>query len=186
MFVEWLWTQPGGKKGASTALSTIDGHISGTVVSAPADHGMKLEDGIARFARNRLKQMVKEMEEKWEFRGGGRAPPLLVDHLVRSSAAYPDHLTGIRDRALVLMHFAVVGREDELAFARVRDFAEPPGGIRADLCVAKVRPGIVPVPTARGPRSARSAPGRHGRRPPAWTTPRGTHGAVCATAGTPS
>ncbi|MFC9227393.1 hypothetical protein ACFTZI_00085 [Streptomyces decoyicus] len=129
MFVEWLWTQPGSKKGTSTAPSTIDRRISGAVVSARADHGMKLEDGVARLARNRLKQLVKEMEEQGETRGRGQAPPLLVDHLVRISAACPDNLTGLRDRALVLMHFAVAGREHELAFNRVRDYAETPGGI---------------------------------------------------------
>jgi hypothetical protein len=39
MFVEWLWTQPGGKKGTHTAPSTIDRRISGAVVSARAEHG---------------------------------------------------------------------------------------------------------------------------------------------------
>ncbi|MFI9809549.1 integrase [Streptomyces sp. NPDC052301] len=151
MYVEWLWTQPGGKKGTFTAPSTIDRRISGTVVSARADHGLRLEDGVARLARNRLKQLVKEMEENGETRGRGQAPPLLVDHLVRISAACPDNLTGIRDRALVLMHFAVAGREHELAFNRVRDYAETPGGIQADLRVSKVRPRIVPVPHGSRP-----------------------------------
>lgn len=72
MFVEWLWTQPGGKKGTCTAPSTIDRRISGTVVSARAEHRVKLEDGIARLARNRLKQLVKEMEEKGRPAAGAR------------------------------------------------------------------------------------------------------------------
>ncbi|WP_435279691.1 hypothetical protein [Streptomyces sp. 1222.5] len=59
LFVEWLWTQPGWKKGTFTAPSTIDRRLSGTVVSARAEHDLKLEDGIARLARNRLKQLVK-------------------------------------------------------------------------------------------------------------------------------
>lgn len=72
MFVEWLWTQPGLKKGTRTAPSTIDRRISGTVVSARAEHGVRLEDGIARLARNRLKQLVKEMEASGETRGRAR------------------------------------------------------------------------------------------------------------------
>lgn len=92
MFVEWLWTQPGWKKGSFTVPSTIDRRLSGTVVSARADHGLKLEDGVARLARNRLEQLVKEMEENGETRGRGQAPPLLVDHLVKISAACPDNL----------------------------------------------------------------------------------------------
>ncbi|MCX4429607.1 integrase [Streptomyces mirabilis] len=151
MFVEWLWTQPGGKKGTCTAPSTIDRRISGTVVSARAEYGVRLEDGVARLARNRLKQLVKEMEENGETRGRGQAPPLLVEHLVKISAACPDNLQGIRDRALVLMHFAVAGREHELAFNRVRDYAETPAGIQADLRVSKVRPRIVPVPYGSRP-----------------------------------
>ncbi|MFJ3338632.1 hypothetical protein [Streptomyces sp. NPDC086766] len=58
MFVEWLGTQPGGRKGTCcTAPSTIDRRISGTVVTARAEHGVRLEDGVARLARNRLKQL---------------------------------------------------------------------------------------------------------------------------------
>jgi len=120
-------------------------------VSARAEHGLKLENGVARLGRNRLKQLMKEMEENGETRGRGQAPPLLVEHLVKISAACPDNLMGIRDRALVLMHFAVAGREHELAFNRVRDYAETPGGIQADLRVSKVRPRIVPVPYGSRP-----------------------------------
>ncbi|MFJ6558167.1 integrase [Streptomyces luteogriseus] len=148
MFVEWLWTQPGSKRGTCTAPSTIDRRLSGTVVSARDDHGVKPEDGVARLARNRLKQLVKEMEVNGETRGRGQAPPLLVDYL---GAACPDNLMGIRDRALVLMHFAVADREHELAANRVRDYADTPGGIQADLRVSKTRPRIVPVPYGTRP-----------------------------------
>ncbi|WP_405477588.1 integrase [Streptomyces canus] len=151
MFVDWLWTQPGGKKGTCTAPSTIDRRISGTVVSARAEHGVRPEDDVARLARNRLKQLVKEMEASGESRGRGQAPPLLVEHLVKISAACPDNLRGIRDRALVLMHFAVAGHEHELAFNRVRDYADTPAGIHADLRVSKVRPRVVPVPYGSHP-----------------------------------
>lgn len=141
----------GGRKGTGTAPSTIDRRLSGTVVSARAEHGVQMEDGVARLARNRLKQLVKEMEASGETRGWGQAPPLLVEHLVRISAACPDNLTGIRDRAMVLMHFAVAGREHELAFNRVRDYTETPDGIQADLRVSKVRPRVVPVPYGSRP-----------------------------------
>ncbi|MEV6595164.1 hypothetical protein [Streptomyces acidicola] len=55
MFVEWLWTQPRAKPGTRPARSTIDRRLSGTVVTARAEHGVKLKDGVARLARNRLK-----------------------------------------------------------------------------------------------------------------------------------
>ena len=91
---------------------------------------------------------MKEMEENGE------------------NAACPDNLQGIRARALVLMHFAVAGGEHELAFNRVRDYAETPGGIQADLRVSKLRPCVVPVPYGSRPSICPSAPGRHGKRPP--------------------
>ncbi|MFD4143041.1 integrase [Streptomyces sp. NPDC058572] len=151
MFVEWLWTQPGWKKGTFTAPRTIDRRITGTVVCARTDHGLDLEQGTARLARNRLKQLVKEMEDKGERRGRGQAPPLLVEHLTAISAACPDNLMGIRDRAMVLMHFAVAGREHEIAATRVRDYTDTPGGLLADMRVSKVRPRIVPVPYGTRP-----------------------------------
>ncbi|MFI6149315.1 hypothetical protein [Streptomyces sp. NPDC051109] len=84
---------PRGKTGTCTAPSTIDRRISGTVVSARAEHGVRMEDGVGRLARNRLEQLVKEMEEQGETRGRGQAPPLLVEHLVKISAACPDNLS---------------------------------------------------------------------------------------------
>ncbi|MEU6397173.1 integrase [Streptomyces cinnamoneus] len=150
-YVEWLWTQPGWKPGTRMAPSTIDRRISGTVVSARDEHGVKLERGVARLARTRLAQLVKEMEKTKETRGRGPAAALLVHHLTAISAACPDNLMGIRDRALVLMHFAVAGREHELAATRVRDYAETPGGNQADLRVSKVRPRVVPVPFGSRP-----------------------------------
>ncbi|MFC9243951.1 hypothetical protein ACFT7S_07865 [Streptomyces sp. NPDC057136] len=89
MFTEWLWNRPGWKKGTYTAPSTIDRRITGTVVTARSEHGVKPEDGVARLARNRLKQLVKEMETNGEQRGRGQAPPLLVDHLTAISPPAP-------------------------------------------------------------------------------------------------
>ncbi|MFJ2241810.1 hypothetical protein [Streptomyces sp. NPDC087859] len=83
------------------------------------------------------------------------------------SAACPDKLMGIRDRALVLTHFAVAGREHGLASNRVRDYAETLGGIQTDLRVSKVRPVSFRSRSALAPRSALSVPGKCGgsRRP---------------------
>ncbi|MFI8503504.1 integrase [Streptomyces sp. NPDC085524] len=150
-YVEWLWTQPGWKAGTHLAPSTIDRRLSGTVVSAREEHGVKPEPGVARLARARLAQLVKQMEKDGEQRGRGPAAPLLVDHLTAISAACPDNLMGIRDRALVLMHFAVAGREHELAATRVRDYTATPAGIQADLRVSKIRPRTVPVPYGSRP-----------------------------------
>ncbi|MFF9815181.1 hypothetical protein [Streptomyces sp. NPDC014006] len=49
------------------------------------------------------------------------------------------------------MDFAVAGREHELSFNCVRDYAETPGGIQADLRVSKIPPRVVPVPYGSQP-----------------------------------
>ncbi|MEU6488750.1 hypothetical protein [Streptomyces sp. NPDC046887] len=73
-FVDWLWTQPGWKQGTRTAPSTIDRRIAGTVVTARTDHGLTLEKGVARRARQRLKQLVAQLDGEAEIRGRGPWP----------------------------------------------------------------------------------------------------------------
>ncbi|MFJ9482260.1 hypothetical protein ACIRRI_46010 [Streptomyces mirabilis] len=90
------------------------------------------------------------------------APPLLVEQLVKISAACPDNLMGLRDRALVLMHFAVAGREHELAFNRVRDYADTPAGIQADLQAGRLGPALQGA--CRLPRSRRPVGGQRPAR----------------------
>ncbi|MFF1713945.1 hypothetical protein [Streptomyces sp. NPDC058268] len=83
---------------------------------------------------------------------------------MKISAARPDNRMGLCGRALVLMRLAVAGREHELACNRVRDYADTPAGVQADLRVSKIRPrASCPSPTAPVHRSARSVPGRPGR-----------------------
>ncbi|GGV74061.1 hypothetical protein GCM10010228_35560 [Streptomyces massasporeus] len=96
------------------------------MVTARAKHGVRLGDG----------------KEKGETRGRGHDPPLIVDHLVKISAVCPDNLRDIRDRALVLMHFAVAGFQHELALQPGPRL----GGIKADLRVSKVRAPWRPGP----------------------------------------
>ncbi|MFJ3338631.1 hypothetical protein [Streptomyces sp. NPDC086766] len=118
------------------------------------------------------------MEDNGETRGRGQAPPLLVEHLVKISAACPDNLTGIRDRALVLAEhlpaaviaapdnrlgirdrsigltaFAIAGREHEVAFLRVRDFVVTEHGTEVDVWVSKIKPRKVKVPFGSRPSS---------------------------------
>lgn len=54
----------------------------------------------------------------------------------------------MRDLALMTLHFAVVGREHELAHLRVRDIVEDPEGrgLIVGVWVSKVAPRTVEVP----------------------------------------
>ncbi|MFD4974685.1 hypothetical protein [Streptomyces sp. NPDC058424] len=55
------------------------------------------------------------------------------------------------------MHFAIAGREHELAYLRVRDIAEDPEGrgLIVDVRVSKVAPVRSRSPSARAPTCAR-------------------------------
>ncbi|MGW7645483.1 hypothetical protein [Streptomyces bobili] len=119
-FVEWLWVQPGWRKGTYTAPSTIDRRLSGVVVTGRTDHGLVPDKTVAARARRVLKVKVKEMEKTKETRGRGPAPALLAEHLRATVVAAPDNRLGIRDRSIGLTCFAIAGREHEVAFLRAR------------------------------------------------------------------
>lgn len=57
------------------------------------------------------------------------------------SAACPGTLGGIRDRALVLLGFAIAARRAELAGLSVRDVVDDPGGLVVRVAVTKTAPG---------------------------------------------
>lgn len=144
-FVEWLWVQPGWKAGTFMAPSTIDRRLSGVVVTGRDRYGLQLDKTIASRARRVLKARVKAMQETEAQRGRGPAKALLVEQLRQVVAAVPDNLRGIRDRSLILTHFAIAGREHEVAFLRVRDFQEHENGLLVDVRVSKVKPRKVKV-----------------------------------------
>ncbi|CAM5596880.1 hypothetical protein AB0D47_36220 [Streptomyces sp. NPDC048376] len=54
-FVEWLWVQPGWRKGTYTAPSTIDRRLSGVVVTGRADNHLVLDKTVAARARRVLR-----------------------------------------------------------------------------------------------------------------------------------
>jgi len=157
-FVDWLWRQPGWKKDKETgepltytAPSTIDRRLAGVVVTARQRYGLKLDTDIASRARELLKRLKAEMEETKERRGVGEAPALLVSHLDKISAAQPDNIYGARNRALILLQFAVAGREHEMAYLRLRDIRVEENGLVVNIRVSKTRPREVHVPYGQRP-----------------------------------
>ncbi|MER6821289.1 tyrosine-type recombinase/integrase [Streptomyces cellulosae] len=154
LFVEWCWLQParpprpGQPPGPLTAPSTIDRRLSGVVVTARRRHKLPLPADVAEEARALLKAKVRQMEKAGERRGRGPAPALLVRHMEQIAAALPDTRAGIRDLSLMTLHFAVAGREHELAWLRTRDVTEDPEdrGLIVDIRVSKVAPRTVEVP----------------------------------------
>ncbi|URZ99447.1 integrase [Streptomyces lydicamycinicus] len=168
-FVEWLWMQPGWKKGTFTAPSTIDRRLSGVVVTGRTDYKLALDRTVAARARRVLKAKVKQLQKTDEVRGRGPAPALLVARLRAALAAAPDTRLGIRDRAIVLLQFAITGREHEVAHLRLRDITETEHGLEIDVRVSKISPRKVKVPFGSRPSTC---PVRAWR---AWTEAAGLH-----------
>jgi integrase len=150
-FVEWLWTQPGYKPGMFTSPNTIDRRLAGVVVTGRDRYGLKLDQDIALRARELLKRLKEEMEEKGERRGVGKAPALLIPHLKKIVEAQPENLYGWRNRSLVLLQFAVAGREAEMANLRLRDVRVEENGLVVTVRVSKTSTREVAVPYGQRP-----------------------------------
>jgi integrase len=144
-FVAWLW-----KKGA--APSTVDRRLAGVAVTLRREHQVTVNPDDTKAAREMLKDYVRQGAESREApRGRGQAAPLLLPDLRKISAACPDSPTGIRDRALVLLAFAIAGRRSEVAGLMARDIAEDQNGLVVDVRVSKTKPRIVAVPYGSNP-----------------------------------
>ncbi|MFH8343118.1 integrase [Streptomyces sp. AM6-12] len=150
-FVEWLWWQPGWRPGTCTAPTTIDRRLSGVVVTGRTEYGLVLDRTVGARARRVLKAKVKQMEKTDETRGRGSAPALLVPHLRAAVQAAPDTLLGIRNRAIALVHYGIMGREHEVAYLRLRHIVEVVEGLDVDVRVSKVKPRKSKVPYASRP-----------------------------------
>jgi len=145
-FVAWLWHDVG------AAPSTIDRRLAGVVVTLRREHRVLVNADDTAAARELLKDYVtKAAKAKEAPRGRGQAEALTLADLRRISAACPDTLAGIRDRALVLVSFAVAARRSEAAGLLVLDVADDPRGLVVDVRVTKTRPRQVAVPYGSDP-----------------------------------
>src|ERR1700761_1089446 len=147
-FVHWLWTE------RRAAPSTIDSRLSAVAVILRREHHITINPEDTEAARELLKDYTRKAAEQREApRGRGQTAPLLLPDLRKISAACPNTLAGIRDRALVLLAFAVAGRRSEVAGLMVRDVAEDPNGLVVDVRVSKTKPRTVAVPYGSNPQT---------------------------------
>jgi integrase len=148
LFTEWCWLQPGWKRGTFKAPSSIDRHLAGVVVTARRAYGLPLPRDVGADARALLDAKVTAMERNGEQRGRGPAPALLVRDMERIAPTLPNNDAGDRDLAMMTMHFAVAGREHELAALRDRHITEDDAdrGLVVDIRISKTWPRVVQVP----------------------------------------
>jgi integrase len=123
-FVWWLETTK------QAAPATIDRRLTGAVVGLRQLHA-HLEPRAALAARQALNGYRRRLAEAGVTRGRGQARPITVPELRTVSLNCPDTLAGLRDRALLLLGFAIASRCSDLANLLVADIAPDPNG----LCV---------------------------------------------------
>jgi integrase len=131
-FVAWL------DQAKRAAVSTMDRRITGATVTL-RDRGVAVDPRAGAMARDAIKAVARRLSQTGEKRGRGQAPPLAVTQLRRISQGLPDTLTGLRDRALLLVGFPVAARRRETASLRVGDIVhevlDDEDGVRERLLV---------------------------------------------------
>lgn len=144
-FVLWLWE-------AGAATSTIDRRLTGVTVTLRRDRQVDVDPEAVRLARELLKDHVRQAAaQRQPERGRGQAAPLLLPDLRAMSASCGTDLAGIRDRALILLAFAVAGRRSELAGLGDTDVVDDANGLLVHLRVSKTKPRTVAVPYGSNP-----------------------------------
>lgn len=145
-FVDFLWNRE------KRAYSTIDRKLAGVAVTLRTEYGVVIDPEATKSAREMLKDYRKKAEEDEEpTRGRGKAPAMRLEAVRLIVSKCSDDIFGIRDRAMVLLGFAIAARRAELAGLRLRNITEDPdgNGLLVDVRVSKTDPRTVPVPYGR-------------------------------------
>jgi integrase len=131
-FVTWLDTVK------EAAPNSIDRRITGVTVTARA-LGVEVPKDATVAARKVLKPM--KLDPVRIARGRGQAPAAAPAQLQRMSAAAVGGLTGLRDRALWLLAFAIAGRSAEVSALNVEGISLETEGLHIAVPSVKGLPG---------------------------------------------
>ncbi|MFB7738242.1 site-specific integrase [Streptomyces sp. NPDC056112] len=140
-FVDYLWNRE------KRAYATIDRKLAGVSVTLRTQHGVVIDPEATKAARELLKDYRRKAREAKEpERGRGKAPAMRLDALRLIVSKCDTDLFGLRDRAMVLLGFAIAARRAELAGLLLSNIREDPNGLLVDVRVSKTDPRTVPVP----------------------------------------
>lgn len=143
-FVDYLWTRK------QAAYSTIDRRLAGVTVTLRQQYSVIVDPEATKAARELLKDYRKKAEAAEEpARGRGKAPAMRLDDLRHIVALCGTDIFGLRDRAMLLLGFAVAARRAELAGLRLRNIRDDANGLLVHVAVSKTDPRTVPVPYAQ-------------------------------------
>lgn len=137
-FVVWLERQ-------DAAPTTIDRRLTGAVVGL-RQLGAEPTKAATTAARAALTGYRRRLAEAGQKRGRGKAPAMTVRDLRAMSATCPNSLSGVRDRAAILLAFSVAGRRSEVAALLVSDVVEAPEGLIVTIRTGKTGGRTVAVP----------------------------------------
>ncbi|WUK09629.1 tyrosine-type recombinase/integrase (plasmid) [Streptomyces sp. NBC_00376] len=146
-FVDYLWHRE------KRAYSTIDRKLAGVAVTLRLEPYRVIVDPEAtKAARKLLKDYRRESESNEEpTRGRGKAPAMRIVDLQRIVSLCDTDVFGLRNRAMLLLGFAIAARRAELAGLRLRNIRDDDNGLLIDVRVSKTHPRTVPVPFATNP-----------------------------------
>lgn len=140
-FVDVLWNRE------HRAYATIDRKLAGVAVTLRTQHGVVIDPEATRSARELLKDYRRKARKNKEpERGRGKAPAMRLDALRLIVSKCDTDVFGLRDRAMVLLGFAIAARRAELAGLLLRNIHDDPHGLLVDVVVSKVDPRTVAVP----------------------------------------
>ncbi|MDX2948010.1 site-specific integrase [Streptomyces caniscabiei] len=141
-FVDYLWNRE------QRAYSTIDRKLAGVVVTLRRPpYNVLVDPDATRAARELLKDYRKKADAAEEpARGRGKAPAMRLSDLRLIVSKCDTDIFGLRDRAMLLLGFAIAARRAELAGLRLRNIRDDDNGLLVDVRVSKTEPRTVAVP----------------------------------------
>lgn len=119
------------------ALKTVQRRVSGLRAAMDA-LGHPFSALAVKEARRALIVARKRIMKEPGTRGRGNARAFTVEELRAMSASCPDTLRGARDRALILLGFAIGARRSELANLHISDVTEVAAGLEVHVRWSKV------------------------------------------------
>jgi integrase len=142
-FVRWLETTK------QAAPASIERRLTGAVVELRR-YGAQPSPGAQARARQALGGYRRRLAEAGITRGRGQAHPINLADLRTVAVHCPDTLAGRRDRALLLIGFAIGARSSDLANLLATDLDPFPNGLLATVRHGKSI-GASPIPYFRQP-----------------------------------
>ncbi|MFI7448030.1 tyrosine-type recombinase/integrase [Nonomuraea sp. NPDC049714] len=137
-FVAWML-------GQGKATKTIQRRLTGVRV-AMKDAGTPIPADVIEAAAKTLDRALKQLAEAGHLREPAKAKAFTVEELRAMSLACPDTPAGIRDRALLVVGFAIGARRHELAGLHVRNMVDAAEGLEVLVRVSKTGYRDVAVP----------------------------------------